>query len=141
MRPGARTKLVVYVCLLGIPAAWIISEVRWDRVNDPGGKFSTVSGYLAVGRLPREVSKSYKDGHTYFIALGPLDSWLAVPSGPAGYAFDETGRMVDWSFDTGDDPEFLKRWPLSGTPSSIEELEQLARKSDPKSRATMPAGS
>ena len=114
--------LACCVLVVGGLGSWIFSEIRWSRINNPEGKFSAVSGYLAAGRLPTRVTKVRKDGATYFIAYSPMDTWLALPSGPAAYVFDETGKMINWSCDAGDDPNFEKNWPLPQERSSIEEL-------------------
>lgn len=44
-----------------------------------------------------------------------LCCWLALSSGPSAYVFDETGRLVDWTSDMGDDPVFANPWFSPGT--------------------------
>jgi hypothetical protein len=105
----------------------VYSEIRWAKINSPVGKFTNVTEYVAHGRQPSRVTSVEKKGKTYFIAHGPLDTWLATPSGPAAYVFDESGRMVHWSPDTGDDPSFWRQWPRPHTESSFEELKELAQ--------------
>lgn len=56
-----------------------------------------------------------------------MDYGLALPSGPAANVFDDQGRLVDWSADTGDDSRFPNNWPSKAmTPGSIEDLNRLA---------------
>ncbi len=53
-----------------------------------------------------ERSKHFIDNETLIIGKGPLIHW-AIPSGPPMYVFDKEGILIDFSFDCGDDPEFL----------------------------------
>lgn len=122
-KPSIQTALTIaaLTCLAG----WLVSEVRWSRINNPSGKFSTVDEYLAQARQPSSVGKANKGGATYYVAYSPMDSWLAVPSGPAAYVFDETGQLVDWTSDTGDDATFRATWPLPHQKLSIDELRHV----------------
>lgn len=66
-------------------------------------------------------------GADFWIAYAPMDYGLALPSGPAANVFDDQGRLVDWSADTGDDSRFPNNWPSKAmTPGSIEDLNRLA---------------
>jgi len=109
-----------------VPACgWLLSEIRWARINNPDGKFTNVREYIVQGRQPSRVTKVQREGGTFFIAYSPMDTWLALPSGPAAYVFDGTGEMIEWSRDIGDDPDFQKKWPLPQEESSLEELKQI----------------
>ena len=44
---------------------------------------------------------------------GPVAT-LTVPSGPPAYVFDQSGRLLDWTLDMGDDPGFRRKWPMTG---------------------------
>jgi len=123
----SRKQLIVCALLVGIPGvAWLGSEIRWTRINNPHGKFASASEYLAAGRMPSRVTTLTTNGSTFVIAYGRGDYWLAVPSGPAAYVFDQSGRMVTWSFDTGDDDRFQRDWPLrQQEKASIEELKRI----------------
>ncbi len=125
MKRSTKVRLGVWSMALALPAAWFVSEFRWSIVNNPNGKFTSAAEYLARGRLPRLVQKIEKEGQTFFLAYSPMDSWLAVPSGPAAYVFGPDGTLVDWSRDTGDDSAFRKRWPRSGRlDATVEEMER-----------------
>lgn len=121
--------IVVVVIALLFVCSLTASEVRWFKLNDPQGNFSDVSSYVAHGRLPSRVSKIIKEGKTFYVAFSPLsiddNIWLALPSGPAAYVFDETGKMVQWSPDIGEDSLFQRQWLRSQTESSLKELKQL----------------
>jgi len=124
MRKITKAEIVVVLLVFSIPAiAWITSEIRWARMNNPAGRFGSVEEYVQHGRLPERVTKTMKEGRSYFIAFSPMNHGLAVPSGPAAYVFDSNGQLVDWSPDTGDDPDFIKRWPHDKQrPSSLRQM-------------------
>jgi hypothetical protein len=128
----SRRQLIVCVLFAGIPGiAWFGSELRWASINNPQGSFSSVSEYLAAGRLPSRVTTLTNNGSTFVIAYSPMECWLAVPSGPAAYVFDESGRMVTWSFDSGDDDRFQREWPLrQQAKASIEDLKKIGSQQD-----------
>lgn len=132
VKRSRKIEVFVVVLLVGLPlCSWLLSEIRWSRLNSPDGKFTNVREYLARSRKPSRVSKVEKQGETFFIAYSPMDTWLAMPSGPAGYVFDKSGQMVDWSGDTGDDSSFNKKWPLPQVESSLEELRRVGYQQSP----------
>jgi hypothetical protein len=60
-----------------------------------------------------------------------MDYWLALPSGAAAYVFDESGLMVAWSRDTGDDGRFRRNWPLQQQEkASIQDLKRIGLQRD-----------
>lgn len=122
-----RKEFVFGLLFLVIPGiAWIGSELRWARINSPNGRFASASEYLAAGRLPSRVAKITSNGSRFWIAYGPMDHWLAMPSGSAAYVFDESGRMVAWSRDSGDGVAFQRSWPMSREEdASIEDLKRI----------------
>lgn len=126
-KPKRKSKLIllfdVIFCVLIV--AWIFSEVRWARINSPIGKFENVAEYLSAGRLPSRVTTVHLAGDSYWIAYAPIDFWLALPSSPPGYVFDETGLLVDWSSDPGDDPAFQEKWMNNQEESSLDVLKKL----------------
>jgi hypothetical protein len=128
MKRSTKIELIVCLLILGIPAAvCLVSGYRWSRINNPKGKFTNVTEYLSVGRQPSRIGRIEKDGETFFIAYSPMDSWLALPSGPAAYVFDKDGRMIDWSRDTGEDPDFGRKWLHSKQAEiTIDEFGKLA---------------
>lgn len=118
-------EIVILLIALAYPAGWLMSELRWASVNNPEGKFTNVSEYLAQPRRPSRVTNAEKDGALFFIAYSKMDYWLAVPSGPAAYVFDDSGEMIELSADTGDDADFQRKWTLPKQESSVEELRLL----------------
>jgi hypothetical protein len=129
MRFSRKTLIAVAIgvalcCAAGI--AWLSSEIRWARINSPVGKFTSASEYLAAGRLPSRITMFTTNGSIYFIAYSPMDYRLAFPSGPAAYVFDDSGHMVTWSGDTGNDSRFQRSWPLlQQNKAPIEDFKRL----------------
>ena len=121
--------IIVLILIVVFPISfWVISEIRWAEINSPDGKFTNVTEYLAQDRKPVSIKKIEKEGNVYFIAFGPLDSWLAAPSGPAAYVFDADGKMVDWAGDSGEADDFNSRWPWpERKDSDLEELKKIMK--------------
>ncbi len=126
--PTKRIQIVVALLVFVLlPGGWLVSEARWASINSPSGRFTGATEYLAIGRPPQRVAQIEKDGKPYLVAYGPMDSWLALPSGPAAYVFGPDGTLVDWSLDVGEDPQFRARWPSAMlTPASVKDLRELA---------------
>jgi hypothetical protein len=136
----SRKELIVCLLIFGVPGlAWIGSEVRWARIINPVGRFATASEYLAAGRLPSRVATLTTNDNKFVIAYSPMDYRLAVPSGPAAYVFDESGRMITWSHDTGDDGRFQRAWPLrQQQKGSIEDLRTIGFQPDGAANGSQP---
>lgn len=102
---------------------------KWYKANHPHGKFEDVQGFVDYASWRVFVRKTVKDGDTFFIAYNPPkkmnEMGHAVPSGPPAYVFDSKGQLVDWSLDTGEDPEFFRKWSKGWSESSLEELKGL----------------
>jgi hypothetical protein len=62
---------------------------------------------------------------------------LLLSSGPSACVFDDTGRLVDWSSDIGDDPRFDEKWSAQ---RSRRTARMLSRSDVQKRAATRPAG-
>lgn len=89
----------------------LTTEYASRRRVRPTGRAGTLREYLAwrptAGRF---AAVTVGGGEEHVIAYGPASSWLLMSSGPSAYVFDEKGRLVDWSYDIGDDPTFDGRW-------------------------------
>ena len=108
------------------------------RVN-PTGRVSNLDEYLAWRPSAGRFAQVDVNGKSHTIAYGPMSSWLLLSSGPSAYVFDETGRLVDWSSDIGDDPQFGDRWSAqralaSARTLSRDEVRKLAPAADGSSR-------
>ena len=68
------------------------------------------------------------DGEDYYELIGGIGDYdiLYLPSGPPAYIFDKNGNLIDYSLDTGDDPDFLNKWHIEqGKYITLEELDRL----------------
>ena len=123
-----RVEVLLFFLLVALayPTGRFGSHVRWVHINSPVGKFTNVDEYLSRKRLPTNVLKAYKNSNAFFVAYSPTDHWFASHSGPAAYVFNSTGRLVDWTLDTGSDQEFQRKWTPPQVQSSLEELNQVS---------------
>lgn len=55
---------------------------------------------------------AFRPGREYSVFENAPSPWYALSSGPAVYMQDESGRVVDWTADIGDDPDFRVKWRL-----------------------------
>jgi phosphoribosylanthranilate isomerase len=79
--------------------------VKW-WVGIWGGE--TLAEYIEIRGLPEQHNIVQRGDKKYLILYGPTGSMLA--SGPAGFVFDDQGKMVDWTWDLGDDGRFVDLW-------------------------------
>jgi hypothetical protein len=103
-----RFRGTLFLVLL-IAACVALEHFSYQRLN-PTGRFSTLGGYLAWRPSSQRFATTDVNGRRCIIAYGPGRSWLLLSSGPSAYVFDNTGRLVDWSSDIGDDSAFDDRW-------------------------------
>src|SRR5437870_12907163 len=92
----------VFVCLL---AAWIYSEKKSAKAVRPPAGVTNLVAFLEARPQPSKICKFVHKGRVHVEVVGKLIiSPLSVPSGPPVYIFDETGALVDWTGDLGDNP-------------------------------------
>lgn len=117
--------LVVLLIFGALVGTFINSELARARAANPVGKFTNVGEFLAQGRPATRVTKVQVKTKTYWVAYTPIESGWSVPSGPAAYVFDQSGTLIDWTGDSGDDDTFAARWPFDAPMSSLDELRTL----------------
>jgi len=98
------------ILLLAMILTWLASEFRYAARICPTGKADTYHDYRQKMNAPRRGNLLEKDGQQYYALFGKVDAWFALPSGPPVYVFDTNGVMVDWTSDSGEDPEFTRTW-------------------------------
>ena len=99
--------LIIVVVLIG---GYLTAEFVSHRRVNPTGHASNLNEYLGWRPSAEQFAAVEVDGKPHVIAYGPMSSWLMLSSGPSAYVFDDNGRLVDWSSDIGDDPQFDERW-------------------------------
>jgi hypothetical protein len=101
-----RFRRVIIVALLVV--GWVTTErlLRWRTMPPPS--VTNFSAFAKWKHTPRDIEVIQQSGADYLLATGTGGGVL--PSGPSGYVFDRSGRLVDWSSDIGDDPRFRDKW-------------------------------
>ncbi len=115
------------VCLL---ATWVCFEKKSaNAVRPPAGATNLVAFLAARPQLAGIRKFTYNEKPHLEVIGRPHQSALSVPSGPPVYVFDETGALVDWSRDSGDQPSFTAKWGgfSNATPISVEDARQLVK--------------
>jgi hypothetical protein len=101
-----RYRSILFLALL-IGGGIVFECVSTLRQN-PAGHASTLKEYLQWRPTASQFGTVDVQGKQHIIAYGRASGLLA--SGPPAYVFDDTGQLVDWSADIGDDPQFDERW-------------------------------
>lgn len=100
----------VMVLLAGLLACMV---VFWRSITlnhaelDP--RSPTFDSSRAFAKPTGMVSRA---GREYSVFESAPSPWYVLSSGPAVYIQDESGHVVDWTADIGDDPDFRAKWRL-----------------------------
>ena len=115
------------LCLL--VAAVYTEKKNADKLSPSAGATNLVI-FLEERPQPTKIRKFVHNGKVHVEILGkPIISPLSLPSGPPAYIFDETGALIDWTYDRGDTPSFVRKWGSfsNATFISVEEAKQLVK--------------
>jgi hypothetical protein len=111
---------IIFILVVG---AWAAAEWLMHRRTVPPTWVTNFSTFAQWQRSPRDIEVIRHDGADYLLATGPGGGLL--PSGPSGYVFDCSGRLVDWSSDIGDSSRFQDKWlPTSQRPGPHLDVER-----------------
>ncbi len=80
----------------------------------PRGVETVQDFYRRYGNPPR-VDTMFIEGRKYYRVTGEIPAPLSFPKGDPVYIFDDTGRLVDWTGESLNDPSFSAKW--DGVPS------------------------
>lgn len=122
--------LIVTAILVCLFAAWIYSEKKSVQAVRPPKGGTNLVAFLQARPQPNQIRSFVHNGKVHVEVIGkPIVSPLSLPSGPPAYIFDETGSLVDWSRDLGNNPSFTRKWGnfSNATPISAEEAKQLVK--------------
>jgi hypothetical protein len=75
----------------------------------PKGVETVQDFYRRYGNPPR-VDTLQSSGRQYFRITGEIPAPLGFPKGNPIYIFDNTGRLIDWTAESMNDPKFAARW-------------------------------
>jgi hypothetical protein len=106
-----RKLLVTALAFAALLAGWAtFAAVEIGKLRPPN---EFLADFRAAMPEPREWRTFSKDDTKYLAAFGPARSPITFPSTEPVYVFDRTGRLVAWTLDEGDDPNFHRRWPAA----------------------------
>ena len=75
--------------------------------------------FLSEGPAPFRIKRFLKEGQTNTVVIGTIPgtwaSWIILPSGPPAYIFDETGKLIGFVSDTGENA-WLRTWLSNAVP-------------------------
>ncbi len=73
----------------------------------------TITNITAFDKAMNDGTYTYwtfiRNGNTYYEAQKFLPFWT-LPSGPSSYVFDDAGTLKDWTHDSGDSPNWNRKW-------------------------------
>ena len=118
------------VCALLLVLAmwkWIsLGDAEYERLS-PTGEKQRLEGFL---RSVPQVQGIYRfqlaDNKVYIEVVGKLSPEYLLPSGFPVYIFDETGALVYWTPDSGEDTAFETNWGERLARRSITRDEAIA---------------
>lgn len=117
----------VLVCLL---AVLIYAEKRSAQAVRPPTSATNLLAFLEARAEATSIRKFTHNAKVYVVVIGkPHVSPLSLPSGSPAYIFNETGALVDWCRDLGDNPSFVKKWGgfSNATTITFQQAKQLVR--------------
>jgi hypothetical protein len=88
----------------------VVMEIRMRRAVVPPAGVDTFAEFLGWHPEPWGFAMLEVSGVKYLLAYGDSKSVLMMNSGTSAYVFDESGKMVDWTSDSGDDGRFRDKW-------------------------------
>jgi len=100
--------------------AWLGAEMYFGTRAFPPEHVRDATSYLDWRPDTQVFAILDGPGGEHLMAIGPGGGVL--PSGPSAYIFDRTGRLVDYSLDIGDDPDFDERWNAQSRATAAPQL-------------------
>lgn len=116
-------------------------EVVGYRQVVPLGRAGTLREFLMWQPKARGFQDLRVGDRRYVFAYGQRHWLPLMPSGPPAYVFDEAGRLVDWTADSGDSSDFMQRWtdqlaPRQPRTFTRGDVEQIAATQPARGEAT-----
>jgi hypothetical protein len=115
--------IIIVVLLLTV---WLSTELFLHRQTVPPVSVKDFSTFVMWQKSPRDIEVIHQGDSEYLFVMGRNGG--IIPSGPSGYVFDRSGRLLDWSSDIGDDPRFRNKWiPTSQRSGSHLDIDSALR--------------
>ena len=131
-----RDKLLLVSVLLTMALVPILGlaalRFLFGPIAAPPASVRTLDDYLAWRPKTTPMFRLTVGDEEFIKIYGPTTGFLN--SGPPGYVLDQSGKLVDWTSDSGDDDEFNQKWRRSYTSRSVNR-EQVREIIDRKTRA------
>lgn len=100
--------LIVFVVLLVVTSVIVAYDVLAARRITPSADVRSLESFFAWQPGSHRAVLRERGGDEHLVVFGPLTG--LAPSGPPAYVFDRSGRLVEWTRDSGDDPGFKRKW-------------------------------
>jgi hypothetical protein len=111
-RKWTRIGLILAAPLVLLVSCQCVDQILMSAARPPPN-VKTLQDFQAWKRDAITGMRTFeRAGVNYTVMLAPAGRFL--PSGPAGYLFDDHGRFVDWTPDLGDFKASSKGWDFMG---------------------------
>jgi len=107
----SRKIVILLVLLVGGTSIYASALRRYYRHLTPTSRL--LREFARAMPSPQDVFLLERNGRVYVEVVGPSAPTWVVASGWPVYVFDETGNLIAWTPDDGEDPDFCKRWALT----------------------------
>lgn len=114
----AMRRFVWLLIPVGLFAAVLVYDVVCASQVTLPPDVTTLDTYLAWQPGDHTGVIRHRGDAEYLVVFGPLVGF--VSSGPAAYVFDKSGRLVDWTVDSGDSFSFQQKWNPPGVRVEVD---------------------
>ena len=114
--------------------SWLATEYLMHRRVVPPESVKSLQSFLAWQPSADQFEVIHADGGQHLIAWG--HGGAILPSGPSAYVFDDSDRLVDWSSDIGDNPQFVEHWRVQHSCGNDHKLSRKEAANWPTTRPT-----
>jgi hypothetical protein len=120
------TVILILGCFIGVPAVFFYGKWRLVKEVTPPKNGKSLEAFLETRPRVMEIRQLKVRGENFFLILGNYSTFVFdTSSGPPAYIFNNSGTLVDWTADSGDDPAFEKRWDIFSNRETISAQEAL----------------
>jgi len=117
--------LFVISCLLQV--AWLIIDTYRYRAFHDAGHVPDLSHYVQHYGVPEHIYLKRVNQENYYGLVPPSGDYSAWVSGPPVFLYDRTGKLWDYTPDSGDLPFVKSGMPMSRWDGEVENPMQLIR--------------
>jgi len=109
-----KIEIILWIILIGF-LLYTFAPMIYGRFYYIPKKFAPLHKYATIKEIEKnlgtnlDITEIAIDNKIYKIGKGPLLKWT-LPSGPPMYIFNKDETLIDYTLDSGDDPEFRDKW-------------------------------